>query len=113
LKRFTVRTGAEGSGSAAGRAYNMLFMGRAVEPVVVERATGQWFGIVAGLFFAIALGGICIGLWIFGRGDRKFRETVLAKHYAIDQPGSLDRLDLNAPVEPDFDYLKRQVDDPS
>jgi hypothetical protein len=34
--------------------------------------------VVFGVLFVLAFGGICVALWISRRGDKEFREKVLA-----------------------------------
>jgi len=60
---------------------------------------------VAGGLFVLALLGIWIGLWRYGRGDREFHERTIAKVHAPDAGLSLNEIGLDARGKPDFRHL--------
>jgi len=60
---------------------------------------------IAGGLFVLALLGIWIGLWHYGRSDRKFHERTIAKTHALDAGLSLDEIGLDAQGKPDFRHL--------
>jgi hypothetical protein len=60
---------------------------------------------IAGGLFVLALLGIWIGLWHYGRSDRKFHERTIAKTHALDAGLSLNEIGLDAQGKPDFRHL--------
>ena len=61
--------------------------------------------IVVGLFL-LALIGLCVALWIWRRGDRRFDEIARAKNYSIPPGQSLNNMGIEADDGPDFSGLK-------
>lgn len=62
-------------------------------------------GIMAGTLFVIALLGVWLGVWRFGRGDKKFQRDTLSRNYALEEGVSLNELHLADKGSPDFSYL--------
>jgi len=63
-------------------------------------------GAIAGGLFVLALLGVWIALWQYGRGDKAFRERTIAKHLSTDAGISLGDVDLKGDGTPDFSRLE-------
>jgi hypothetical protein len=62
-------------------------------------------GAVAGGLFVLAIVGIWLAVWRYGRADKHFQ--TIAKNYAMDSGVSLDEIGLDAQAEPDFNGLAK------
>lgn len=81
------------------------------EPIWYPReppAASTTAGAIAGGLFLLALLGIWLALWRFGRGDRQFQKQTLAKALSVDSTTSLDEIGLSADRAPDFSGLDGQ-----
>jgi hypothetical protein len=90
------RAGAAESGRRGGRRAAPLLIGQ--PPIwypYQPPASNTLAGAIAGGLFVLALLGIWIALWRYGRGDKQFRDRTLAKTLAIDSASSLDEIALS------------------
>jgi len=60
------------------------------------------FGAIAGGLFVLAIVGIWLAVWRYGRADKRFQKITIARNYAMDPGISLDEIGLDAQAEPDF-----------
>jgi hypothetical protein len=79
-----------------------------VEPrwIVPEEQRNPWFSISLGILFVVAVTGIWLGLWQYGRSDRRFERETLAKQFELDRGASLNRMGIEASDGPDFSNLE-------
>jgi len=68
--------------------------------------TNVMAGAIAGGLFVLAMLGVWIALWQYGRGDRAFRERTIAKTLSGDSGISLSEVGFNADGTPDFSRLE-------
>jgi len=76
--------------------------------------TNVMAGAIAGGLFVLALLGVWIALWQYGRGDKAFRGRTIAKTLSPESGISLNEVGLNADGTPDFSRLEaadREKDD--
>ncbi len=69
-------------------------------------ASNPYLGAIAGGLFVLALFGIWLALWRYGRGDKQFHDRTIAKQLAPEPGISLDRIGLDADGRPDFSGLE-------
>ena len=63
-------------------------------------------GAIAGVLFVLVMAGIWFGIWVYGRGDKKFHDQTLARNFAIEAGTSLNELDPETELAPDFSDLE-------
>ena len=74
-----------------------LLFGR--EPVWYRQGTGKpslltpTVELIAGCLFVVAMLGVWLGVWQYGRGDRQFHDRTLARIHTIDSPDALEGID--------------------
>jgi len=91
-----------GLGDAAGGRgqYAPLLIGRAPLVLAIEHSGKDTSQLVFGVLFVAALGGIwAVAAW-FARGDRRFRESVLAERFSLPPGQSLNEINLSPVDEP-------------
>ncbi len=79
-----------------------------LEPEIVHSSSlslGPYVSLIALGVFALVLGGIWLGMWRYGRSDRKFERETLHPDLKDAEVKSLDELDLQAKDGPDFSGL--------
>jgi len=70
-----------------------------------KRASNPYLGAIAGGLFVVALFGVWLALWRYGRGDKQFHDKTIARQFALDSGASLDAIGLRADGTPDFTGL--------
>jgi hypothetical protein len=86
-----------------------LLVGREVYWTPREKpASNPWVGAIAGGLFVVALLGVWLAIWSYGRGDKRFHDETLARQFAMEEGISLDELGLDADGKPDFSGLEEQ-----
>ncbi len=78
-----------------------LLIGKQPLLIVPSESGNPYASVIAGGFFVVALAGVWLAIWRFGRSDAHFERTVLAKTLE-PEAASLNDLDLDVQVEPDF-----------
>jgi hypothetical protein len=73
-------------------------------------ASNPYLGAIAGGLFVLALFGIWLALWRYGRGDKQFHDRTIARQLAPEPGISLDRIGLDADGRPDFSGLEQASD---
>lgn len=63
-------------------------------------------GAIAGGLFVLAMLGIWLAIWRYGRNDRKFHRETLSKANVGDEEVTLDQLEANPETTPDFSRLE-------
>ena len=74
-------------------------------------AANPWIGAIAGGLFVLALLGVWVALWRYGRGDKEFHDRTIAKTHALESGISLNEIGLNADGSPDFSGLEQMERD--
>jgi hypothetical protein len=102
FKDWLYHTRGSGQGDAAGGRgqYAPLLIGRAPLVLAIEHGGKDTSQLVFGVLFVAALGGIwAVAAW-FARGDRRFRESVLAERFSLPPGQSLNEINLSPVDEP-------------
>ncbi|HUT89987.1 MAG TPA: hypothetical protein VMY37_10840 [Thermoguttaceae bacterium] len=73
-------------------------------------ASNPYMGAIAGGLFVVALFGVWLALWRYGRGDRQFHDRTIARKYAPASGVSLDAVGLDADGTPDFGRWEQAAD---
>jgi len=79
-----------------------MLVGVQPELVPYERTANPYIGAAAIIIVVLAIGGIWAGLWIYGRGDKKFERETLNRQFEVEKGKSLNKLDIEVQEEPDF-----------
>jgi hypothetical protein len=69
-------------------------------------ASNPYLGAIAGGLFVLALFGIWLALWRYGRSDKQFHDRALARQFAPEPGISLDSVGLDVDGRPDFSGLE-------
>ena len=81
----------------------MLFT---LRPDLLEPPSASpYIGITVGGMFIVALLGVWISVWCFGREDAAFAQSTLKRQYELEKGTSLDEIGLTAGGAPDFSHL--------
>ena len=83
-----------------------MLVGVQPELIPYKHTANPFIGAAAMLIVVLAIGGIWAGLWIYGRGDKKFDRETLKRQYELEKGKSLNKLDLEVQEEPDFSGLE-------
>jgi hypothetical protein len=67
-----------------------------------QPAANPYLGAIAGGLFVLALVGVWLALWRYGRGDRQFHDRTIARKYALSSEASLDAIGLDTDEAPGF-----------
>lgn len=80
----------------------------ALQPDLLESevVVSPYIGMAIGGLFIVALFGVWIGVWRFGREDARFERETLKRQFRLDEGKSLDDMGLEAKSEPDFSHLE-------
>ena len=114
FKSWGYRSDEPGRGSGAGgqssrqRRLAPLLIGR--RPLwygQVQSGTSPWIGAIAGGLFVLALLGIWVALWQYGRGDKEFYDRTIGKSHSLEAGISLDEIGLHVDGTPDFSRLEQ------
>ncbi len=79
-----------------------LMVGLMPELIEYEDQSNPVIGALAVGLIVLAVGGIWVGLWIFGRGDQKFQKETLNRQYEVEKGKSLNDMGIEAQDGPDF-----------
>ena len=83
-----------------------MFVGRELYWILPDpNAANPYSGIAAGSLFLVAILGIWIAVWRYNRSDRAFHESTVAQKYSPEPGVSLNDLNLDSSIEPDFRHL--------
>jgi len=75
-----------------------------------ELAPNTMAGAIAGGLFVLALLGIWVALWRYGRGDKEFHDRTFGKARTVDGDVSLDDIGIDAEAAPDFSGLDEMME---
>jgi len=92
--------------SARGQLAPLLFAREPVWYPQEKPVTNDMVQAVAGGLFVLVLLGVWLGVWRYGRGDRRFHEQTFAKAHNVDSGISLNEIELRADDTPDFTRLE-------
>lgn len=104
----TSRAPTDSSGDTASeemsqRQYAPLLIGPGVVWLQSDLEGGTNWGFVGGGLFVVALAGVWAAVWWYTRGDRQFRDRVIAANYSLPEGQSLGDLHVeNVPQTPDI-----------
>jgi hypothetical protein len=76
-------------------------------------ASNPLLGAIAAGLFVVALLGVWLALWRYGRGDKQFHDETMARQIAPEAGVSLDDIGLDADGTPDFSTLEQADRQPS
>ena len=83
-----------------------MLVGLEPQRMKYDRSANPYVTALGVSIFVLALGGIWVGLWIYGRGDKKFDRETLRRQFEVPKGQSLDDLNLEAEDKPDFSGLE-------
>ncbi len=66
-----------------------------------EPPTDTLAAAIAGALFVVALAGVWLAIWYYGRTDRQFERTTMVRTLAGEGPLQLDELAVSAPLAPE------------
>jgi hypothetical protein len=87
-----------------GRQLAPMLLGNQAVWLLPPSKSGAAAGVIAAALFLLAMVGLFVGVWYLNRGDRKFRESTIARQLAPEPGVSLDKLGL-PDNKPDFSGL--------
>jgi len=77
-----------------------------LQPDLVEpESISPYVGMTVGGLFIVALLGVWLSVWRFGREDEQFTRETLKRQFALEEGKSLNDLGIEARAAPDFSHL--------